>query len=129
MDKLFSGSPYHGAEIGLYLPGAEHNVYVMNDWGQDICSGVMAHEYTHAWQNEKCPANQELAIREGFAVWIQYKYLDKIGAGATARPLLEYEDPVYGVGIKTMLAWEDKVGAKKMVDLVQHVSKISDGPH
>lgn len=128
MDSRFAGSPYKGAEIGLYVPGPHHTIYVMRGWSRDLCSGITAHEYTHAWQNENCP-RQEAAVREGFAMWIEHKYLDSIGAYTEARKVVDdYEDPVYGVGIKTMLAWEDKVGEKGMVDLVRRVSSINDGP-
>ncbi|MHB2017929.1 MAG: hypothetical protein ACYCW6_13345 [Candidatus Xenobia bacterium] len=131
MDALFSNSPYKGAEVGLYRTEADglHHIYVLTDDSRDDCGGTMAHEYTHAWQVENCPADQELALREGFAEWINYKYWQATGAYAAARNLAENtEDVVYGVGIKTMLAWEDKIGDKALVERVKHVSKLTQGP-
>jgi hypothetical protein len=127
MDDLFKSSPYHGAEIGLYRHhNGRHEIYVMKDWSRDLCSGVTAHEYTHAWQTEHCPPGQEQVIREGFARWVEAKYYDKIGAYQMVENLRAVGDPVYGVGYKTMLAWEDKYGAPGLVKLVQKVNTVAD---
>ena len=127
MDDLFKTSPYRGAEIGLYLhKNGRHQVYVMKDWSRDLCAGVAAHEYVHAWQQERCPENQELVIREGFARWVEAKYFDKIGAYQMVENIRDVGDPIYGVGYKTMVAWEDKYGIAKLVQMVQRISKVSE---
>lgn len=129
MDRLLGNNPYKGAEIGLYtMSGGHHVIYVMQGWSRDLCGGVMAHEFTHAWQQENCPPDQDRMIKEGFAVWISYKYLQHIGAYALALRETRRADPIYGVGIQTMLAWEDKVGDKGMVLLVKSVHTAGDGP-
>ena len=128
MDALFSGSPYHGAEIGLYRPqNGRHQIYVMKDWSRDMCSGITAHEFTHAWEKEHCPPMQSQVLKEGFARWIEAKYYDKIGAYESVARIREVADPVYGVGYKTMLEWETKYGATGLVKLVQHISTVSEG--
>jgi hypothetical protein len=127
MDALFGG-PYHGAEIGLYRRrGGNHEIYVMKDWSRDMCSGIMAHEFTHAWQSENCPPNQSQVIKEGFARFVEAKYYDSIGAYASVAEIQAVGDPVYGVGYKTMLAWETKWGVPGVVKLVQHISTVDEG--
>ncbi len=119
MDAKFAGSPYKGAEVGLYtFEGGKHQIYVMKGWSRDVCSGVTAHEYTHAWQFDNCPRDQDLVLREGFACWVEMKYYDSVGAYQHAEDVRNHSDPVYGVGIKTMLALEDKVGPKKLVGMI-----------
>ncbi|MEW6283789.1 MAG: hypothetical protein AB1758_34575 [Candidatus Eremiobacterota bacterium] len=127
MDQMFANSPYKGAEVGLYtFKDGRHQIYVMKGWSRDVCSGVTAHEYTHAWQSENCPLDQELAVKEGFAMWIEMKHYDQIGAWKLAENVRETADPVYGVGVKTMLALEDKYGPKKLVELVKRVHTLAE---
>ncbi len=127
MDKLMSASPYKGNEVGLYMmKDGQHQIYVMEGWNRDYCSGVTAHEYTHAWQAEHCPSGQDIVLKEGFANWIEMKYYDATGAYQFADNVRQEADPVYGVGVKTMMALEDKIGAKKLVELVQRVSTMAE---
>lgn len=127
MDKLLAGNPYKGAEVGLYtMKDGHHQIYVMRGWNRDYCSGVTAHEFTHAWQADRCPYGQDIVLREGFASWIEMKYYDATGAYQMADNLRQQADPVYGVGIKTMMALEDKIGAKKLVELVQKISTVDE---
>lgn len=127
MDQMMKASPYKGAEVGLYtMKNGQHHIYVMQGWNRDYCAGVTAHEYTHAWQTERVPAGQDIILREGFASWIEMKYFDSIGAYQYADNLRRQADPVYGVGIKTMMALEDKIGPRKLVELVQRASTMAD---
>jgi hypothetical protein len=129
MDRLLSGNAYKGSEIGLYHdePNGHHNISVMRDWSRDMCSGITAHEFTHAWQREHCPPNQDIVIKEGFARWVEAKYYDKIGAYAMVQRIREVADPVYGVGYKKMLEWESAYGVQGLVRLVQHISTVAEG--
>lgn len=130
MDKLFSGSPYHGAEIGLYtgISNGKHQLYVMKGWARDQCAGITAHELTHAWQTENVPADQDLVLREGFAKWVEYKYYDLIGAYTYSQQIRETADPVYGVGFFAVLDAEAAVGAPKVADLMKGAHSAKDLP-
>lgn len=130
MDALMASSPYKGAEIGLHRMGRDgiHHIYVLKGESRDTAGGILAHEYTHAWQSERCPRRQEQALIEGFAMWVQCKYLQNVGAYASARNITErMADVVYGVGLKAMLAWEDEIGDRALVQRVQQVSALSEG--
>jgi hypothetical protein len=135
MDALYRGS-YAGAEIGLYRrgPGGRHEIYVMKGLSVGMCAGIMAHEYTHAWQSEHCLPHLSPILREGFARWVEAKYCEKVGArtmlwciNEEADPISGVPEPVYGVGYKTMTGWEAKWGAPGLVKLVQHITTVEEG--
>lgn len=130
MDKLIGDSPYAGNEIGLYtgVAGGKHQVYVMKGWARDYASGITAHELTHAWQEENTPRTQEQAIKEGFAMWIEYRYYDITGAYSYADKMRNTADPVYGVGFFAMLDTETAVGASKVADLMRRAITLKDLP-
>lgn len=126
LDELYSGK-YRGAEIGLYRYGnSGHEIYIMSDQEKDSALATLIHEMTHAWQTEACPRNQDIVVKEGFARWIEYKSLDKIGAYVLANSIKQHADPVYGVGFKKMLEWEDKVGEKQLPIKIRKVITIND---
>lgn len=128
MDAKFSDSPYKGAEIGLYtgIKGGRHQVYVMEGWSLDKCRGTTAHELTHAWQTENNLNSQEQALIEGLAMWVEMKYYDKIGAYQMSENVRDTADPVYGVGIKALMALEDKVGAHQVLQAIKNVSTVAE---
>ncbi len=128
LDKRMHNSPYRGAETGLYagIYKGRHQIYVMKGWSRDRCSGITAHELTHAWQAENVSPDQELVLKEGLANWIEYKYLDSIGAYALALKLRNTADPVYGVGLKAMLALEEKIGAENILNKIRSVKSLKE---
>lgn len=127
MDKIMNDSTYKGAEIGLHrFVNGRHEIYLMKGMSEDEFCATLAHELTHAWQIERCVRSQDMIVREGFAKWIEYKYLDLIGAYALANRMKEVADPVYGVGFKKMLDLEDKVGTKEMPNKIKTIVTIND---
>lgn len=130
MDKMISQSPYKGAQVGLYtgVKSGKHQVYVMKGWGRDQCAGIVAHELTHAWQQENAPYDQDLVLKEGFAMWVEYKYFDVTGAFAYAQRIRETADPVYGVGFFAVIETEDAVGANQVAEVMRKAVKVSDLP-
>ncbi len=126
LDELYQGA-YRGAEIGLYRnSGNCHDIFIMADMGRDSVIGTVAHEMTHAWQSDFCPADQDIVLKEGFANWIAYKILQKIGAFTYAQNILEHADPVYGVGFKKMLEWEDSLGERGVVEKVKKARSLAE---
>jgi hypothetical protein len=71
---------------------------------------VLAHEYAHAWQNERCPPDAPLEIQEGFAEWVSFKLLQSWGCGKRMARMLRRDD-LYGLGLQKMLEWERREGA------------------
>lgn len=126
LDELYAGE-YRGAQIGLYRhKGGVHEIYIIDGKNNDIVTGVVAHELTHAWQNENCPPGQQRVLSEGLASWIQYKIYQKIGAYILSQRMLETADPVYGVGFKRMLEWEDKLGERGVIPKAQKARTIDE---
>ena len=127
MDKIMNDGTYKGAEIGLHrFVNGRHEVYIMKGMNEDQFCSTLAHELTHAWQIERCVRNQDGVVKEGFARWVEYKYLDLIGAYALANSVKEVADPVYGVGFRKMLDLEDKIGAKEMTNKIKTIVTIDD---
>ncbi len=126
LDEMYGGR-YRGAEIGLYRrTAAGHEIFIMKDMNQDEVSGTLAHELVHAWQAEACVPNQTATVKEGFASWVQFKILDSIGAYTLANSVKNQADPIYGVGMRRMLEWEEKLGEKQLVVKIRSVVDVSD---
>lgn len=126
LDAMYQGV-YRGAEIGLYRWESEkHAVYVMKDLSRDQFVGTLAHEVTHGWQVEECPRSQEQIIREGFANWVEYRLYLKMEAFELAGRVRDHADPVYGVGFKEILALEDALGVRGVVQKVRSVRTLAD---
>jgi len=126
LDELYAGE-YRGAQIGLYRhKGLTHEIYIIDGKNNDIVTGVVAHEMTHAWQNENCIPGQHRVLSEGFASWIQYKVYQKIGAYVMSQRMLETADPVYGVGFKRMLEWEDTLGERGVIQKAKKARTIDE---
>jgi hypothetical protein len=130
MDRLFKESPYKGAEVGLYtgIKNGKHQLYVMKGWGRDQCAGITCHELTHAWQAENAPLHQEQVLKEGYAMYVEYKYYDLIGAYSFSERIRQTADPVYGVGFFAVLDAESVVGPSKMADLMRQANGVKDLP-
>lgn len=130
MDGLLTKSPYKGAEIGLYtgVKNGKHQVYVMKGWARDMCAGITIHELTHAWQEENAPYAQNQVLKEGFAMWVEYKYFDATGAYTYAQRIRETADPVYGVGFLAVLDAESAVGASGVPPLMRKANGVEDLP-
>lgn len=126
LDKVYSGT-YRGSEIGLHtFRGGVHEIYIMKGMSEDSVEATLAHELTHAWQMERCVSNQDRVVKEGFARWIEYKYLDLSGAYIMANSVKGDADPVYGVGLKKMFELEDKIGEKEMPNKIRTIVTIND---
>lgn len=126
LDSMYTGA-YKGAESGLYkIRDGVHCLYILTGLNKDAFMGCVAHEYTHAWQRENAPRNQDDVLREGFAKWIEYKYYQSVGAYTDANRVIALADPVYGVGFKLMIAVEDKNREKGVIEFVKKAVKYTD---
>ena len=119
LDKICPKA-YRGVEIGLYrFEGTFHHIYILNNLAVDDFLGTAAHEFTHAWQTENCPADQNLITKEGFADWVAYKVLQFDGAINSSQGIFYRSDPVYGQGFKTMIQIDDKSGIQAVINYVK----------
>ncbi len=116
-----------GIEIGLYSWGKDgHEIRLLAGMNEDDLTATLAHEMTHAWQRENCTPAQGIVIQEGFARWVEYKVLDKIGAYIQANNVKESTHPTYRPGFIKMCEWEDEVGAKSLVQKIRKVNSLDD---
>ena len=79
-------------------------------------AAVLAHEYGHAWQAENHPGweTAESVLVEGFAEWVAYQVMKRLGDYAATDKIKRNVDPVYGRGVR----WYLGVEAEKGVGLV-----------
>lgn len=101
--------------LAFYNPYNPEEIYVLSGIEPDECGGVMVHEYTHAWQSRNCPS-QDRALSEGFATWVQYRYLMKRGRRDLANNLTYHGDADYGAALNSLLSYEKKHGAAKVIE-------------
>lgn len=100
---------------GFYQANNPEMVYLESGTAPIELLSVMAHEYTHAWQSRNC-TTQDRAVSEGFACWVQYKYLLQKGENARAMGLTQHQDPDYGASLVKILEKERQLGAKGVVE-------------
>lgn len=100
--------------VGFYNPYNPEQIYMLSGRDKVETASTLVHEYTHAWQSRNCPS-QDRAMKEGFACYVQYRYLLSIGQSGMARDLTHNSDPDYGASLATLLAYEKKVGVEGVV--------------
>ena len=96
--------------FGLFLREGRHRaIFVEYGLPQIVLLEVIAHEYAHAWQSERCPPDLSPEIQEGFAEWVAFKLLQHWGCRHRTARMLRRDD-VYGRGLQMMLRWEMEGG-------------------
>jgi len=104
--------------IGFYQPSYPEQIYILAGYSKIKTAAVLCHEYTHAWQSRNCPI-QEVALQEGFATWVEYKYLLSRQQFQLAQQLRRLSDQGYGAGLKNILELEAKLGIPKLIEWVK----------
>lgn len=125
LDEIMAKSPYKGAIVGLHwFADGKHYIYMMKNTGKDDFYGTVCHEMTHGWQVETCPGQGKI-LKEGLAVWVEYKALMWDGAYVKARSLNQnIADPVYGVGYRYIQKLEDQYGESGVLEQVRKLKDI-----
>jgi len=109
--------------VGFYSPYNPEQIYILSGRERTECAATLVHEYTHAWQSRNCPS-QDRALSEGFACWIQYRYLQSIGQKALAHNITLISDPDYGASLKQLLEMEKTLGVKGIVEFAKTNQKL-----
>lgn len=89
-----NGNPAHQV---LVRPGLERTRF----------RALVAHELTHAFQREHNLLNQNLALREGMARWVEFHFSQ--GTAEAAR-LLNLKHHTFGSSVRTILDFENQHG-------------------
>lgn len=100
--------------VGFYSPYNPEQIYMLSGRDRVETASTLAHEYTHAWQSRNCPS-QDRALKEGFACYVEYRYLMSIGERARAQNITRISDPDYGAALTRLLEYEKKVGVDGVV--------------
>ncbi|MFH1073869.1 MAG: hypothetical protein V1752_02165 [Candidatus Firestonebacteria bacterium] len=104
--------------FGLFVTeNKERYIYFLFGAPRYITLYTLAHEFTHAWQNENAVKNQPDKISEGFAEWAAYKMLIEKDDREAARLVENREDDVYGAGFKYFRNLELK---SNITSVIQH---------
>ncbi len=109
--------------LGFYRAYNPEMIYVLSGHSKPELAPIVAHEYVHAWQSENCPA-QDRSLTEGFATWVQYKYLMSQGKTVEARGLINSGRPDYDEGLNACLKIEKQKGVKGLLKYVTTETKI-----
>lgn len=103
---------------GFYQPYNPEAIYILSGQTPDKCAATIVHEYTHSWQSRNCPS-QDRALKEGFASWMEYRYLMARGRTSQANALTRKSNPDYGASLQQLLKMEKKVGVEGILKFVQ----------
>ncbi|MCA9423552.1 MAG: hypothetical protein KC994_00690 [Candidatus Omnitrophica bacterium] len=79
---------------------------------------VVAHEWTHVWQAENCPSDQDLLIHEGFAQWVTENLLETLGLMEDLNALRTRED-FYGEAYRWAAECEKANGREGLIEYVR----------
>jgi len=98
-----------GRLFGLYIrKNKKSSIYFLFGTPRHITQSTLAHEFTHAWQQENAVKNQSGRIVEGFAEWLAYKMILENNAKEAAKIVENRQDDVYGAGLKLFMRMEEK---------------------
>lgn len=110
------GHPADEKTLGLYQrQGHMRVIYMLYGLPRLLFRTVVAHEYAHAWQGEKCPLLDDDGLREGFAEWVAYRHLLYLGCTKAAGRMLNSPHP-YRPLLERVLALEAQVGPAGVVE-------------
>ena len=90
-------------------------IWLKSHMAEHISLFILVHELTHAWQNENVLAGQPGEVREGLAVWLEYKCAVHLNYPEFAQQIKNNRCPIYGGGLRTFLIWEEAVGWRQIL--------------
>ncbi|MBI3924507.1 MAG: hypothetical protein HY319_03120 [Armatimonadetes bacterium] len=96
-------------------------VFLLSGMPREEFLTVAAHEYGHVWHSQAHPDYFHCSrrLREGFAEWVAYKVLVKMGREGQLKKLLSGKsDSDYSEGLRRVLALEKSVGAPGVLKYV-----------
>lgn len=109
---------YHSeGNMGRYqvnVMGSEksHQVTVRPNLATPVFRAILAHELVHAYQTEKKLLEQNRALREGMARWVEYHFLRET-MPKQAEKLLQVRHFTFGKSVNTIVAYEAEHGREE----------------
>jgi len=120
--RQYPGGLYSGNWVGICCSSGW--IWLKSGLSEPVSVFVLVHELTHTWQNENCVLHPG-ELREGLAVWIEYKCALYLNYPEFAQSIRTNRCPIYGGGLRTCLLWEEAVGWRQ---LLQDVRLAHDFP-
>lgn len=107
--------------FGLFVREKKKSyIYFLFGTPRYITQYTLAHEFTHAWQQENAAKNQPDRIVEGFAEWAAYKMLIDKDDREAAKIVENRVDDVYGMGFKIFRKMEEKSSVAGIVQFARY---------
>ncbi|MBT9586921.1 hypothetical protein IV102_26505 [bacterium] len=125
MQTKFNESGRSVDVVAFYRPYNPEMVYLLSGETEIESGSHLAHELTHAYESRACP-QQDRALTEGFACWVQYHYLLSKGATAEAERITRHQDPDYGPSLVKLLKRSQSLGRDKFLQAVKKARKVED---
>lgn len=89
-----------------------HQVTVRPNLATPVFRAILAHELVHAYQTEKKLLEQNRALREGMARWVEYHFLRET-MPKQAEKLLQVRHFTFGKSVNTIMAYEAEHGREE----------------
>lgn len=100
--------------------GDDFDIYLEYGLPKSVTTGVLAHEYAHAWQSENCPHNQSKLVVEGFAMWVEYRILERLSYSKEMKQIKKRND-IYGNGFQKIKEYERRYGRNTLFNYVKEM--------
>ena len=93
---------HHDAVTGIFVRDrlGRGSIHILTELTASRAAAVLAHEFAHAWQAERCPEEQSLRLREGFAEWVAWRVLEGWDGGESEREIIAARTDEYGLGFR-----------------------------
>lgn len=111
--------------VAFYRPYNPEMVYLLTGETEVESGSHLAHELTHAWESRAC-IQQDRALTEGMACWVQYQYLLSGGHTAEAQKCTRHSDPDYGASLVYLLGRSKALGNGPFIQKVRKSRNLKD---
>jgi uncharacterized Zn finger protein (UPF0148 family) len=105
--------------LGLFKrDGDSFAIYVVYGLPLALTIKILCHEFGHVWQSDNYPDVSQLIHKEGFAEWVSYKALIRLGNNREAEQMRRRPD-IYGKGLNLFLQRESAAGVDGVMGLLR----------
>lgn len=125
MRTKFNESGRNADVLAFYQPYNPELVYLLTGETEVESGSHLAHELTHAWESRAC-IQQDRALSEGMACWVQYQYLMSGGHRGEADKVTRHSDPDYGASLVYLLKRSQALGNAKFIQTVRKARNLKD---
>lgn len=104
-------------------------VYVLRGWDQDVSGGLLAYGYGRAWVACHGAEGQSEDLREAFAQWLAFQYLESVGASHVALELERYVPTTANIDadLERLFRWQDhEKSPRAVIEVVRTRTEVPD---